>query len=313
MAVFLVIVFAVFSLFLKGVDAEKQGGALSAGAFSNPSLNADLALLTGMPSLGVADQLPLDASRGSLATSYQPLFSSLPAPSGLMPYTIARADTFSKIAAKFGTTIAQIKAVNPGVRTPTRGLQIYIPQTQSAFYSVRGGDSPELIAAHLGVDLSRLLAANPFVNFNSLVEGAILAIPGADPSRVASISSDTAYTSLPVVVGYFVQPVQGVIGGTFSKGNTVDIVNVCGTPIAAAAEGLVSAVALTETGNGHSLTIDHPNGTKTHYAHMDAISVSVGDYVTQNQKLGTMGKTGDTAGCRLDFSVDGAKNPFAKK
>ena len=59
--------------------------------------------------------------------------------------------------------------------------------------------------------------------------------------------------------------------------------------------------------------IEHPNGTKTRYAHTDENFVRVGDYIAQGKEIATIGSTGNThgpTGCHLHFEIYGAKNPF---
>jgi len=75
---------------------------------------------------------------------------------------------------------------------------------------------------------------------------------------------------------------------------------------------MVNEVSLDDLsgGYGHYVLIAHPNGTKTRYAHMEKISVSVGLYVKQGEILGTMGRTGDATGCHVHFEVFGAVNSF---
>ncbi len=58
--------------------------------------------------------------------------------------------------------------------------------------------------------------------------------------------------------------------------------------------------------SGNYVTIDHGNGIKTVYCHMEynTIKVKVGDYVVANQELGLKGKTGHSFGAHLHFGVN---------
>ena len=61
--------------------------------------------------------------------------------------------------------------------------------------------------------------------------------------------------------------------------------------------------------SGNYVTIDHGNGIKTVYCHMEynTIKVKVGDYVVANQELGLKGKTGHSFGehCHFGINVNG--------
>jgi len=67
-------------------------------------------------------------------------------------------------------------------------------------------------------------------------------------------------------------------------------------------------------GYGLFVLLEHPfgDGVKTRYAHMDSVSVDIGDYVKQGDEIGIMGDSGDATGCHVHFEVYGAENPFAK-
>jgi murein DD-endopeptidase MepM/ murein hydrolase activator NlpD len=75
-----------------------------------------------------------------------------------------------------------------------------------------------------------------------------------------------------------------------------------GTPVLAAASGVVSTVHSGEfrcggaalRNHANLITIDHPDGSATQYAHLSAIDVKVGDVVAQGQVIGRSGKTGFT-------------------
>jgi murein DD-endopeptidase MepM/ murein hydrolase activator NlpD len=109
-------------------------------------------------------------------------------------------------------------------------------------------------------------------------------------------------------------PAEGFNWGRLHDRNAVDIANTCGTEIHAAAEGLVidATADSWNFGYGRYLIIEHPNGTKTRYAHLEKLIASIGDYVAQGEVIGAMGQTGEATGCHLHFEVDGAQNPFAR-
>lgn len=78
-----------------------------------------------------------------------------------------------------------------------------------------------------------------------------------------------------------------------------------GTPVVAAASGTVVTAISGYTGYGHTVVIDHGNGLRTRYAHMQAgsICVRVGQKVYQGQQIGRIGGTGNVTGPHLHFEV----------
>ena len=126
------------------------------------------------------------------------------------------------------------------------------------------------------------------------------------PTRGAySISSRYGYRS------------ASISGWSFHGG--VDIVRSgggsTGPPVVAAASGTVVTAISGYTGYGHTVVIDHGNGLRTRYAHMQAgsITVRVGQTVYQGQQIGRIGGTGNVTGPHLHFEVlkNGSKvNPL---
>ncbi|MBR3144583.1 MAG: peptidoglycan DD-metalloendopeptidase family protein [Clostridia bacterium] len=56
-------------------------------------------------------------------------------------------------------------------------------------------------------------------------------------------------------------------------------------------------------GIGRGVIIDHGNGFVTQYAHMDSVSVSVGQSISKGQQLGYMGSRGASTGKHLHFEM----------
>jgi murein DD-endopeptidase MepM/ murein hydrolase activator NlpD len=74
------------------------------------------------------------------------------------------------------------------------------------------------------------------------------------------------------------------------------------TPIMATAPGVVSFTGV-RSGYGNVVEIDHGNGFKTRYAHLQAASVRVGQRVAIGQRVGAMGSTGRSTGPHLHYEV----------
>ncbi|MBQ9685282.1 MAG: peptidoglycan DD-metalloendopeptidase family protein [Oscillospiraceae bacterium] len=83
-----------------------------------------------------------------------------------------------------------------------------------------------------------------------------------------------------------------------------------GAPVVAAASGTVITASY-DGAYGNYVIIDHGD-TSTVYAHMQALAVSYGDYVSQGQTIGYVGATGRATGTHLHFEVyvgDGRVDP----
>lgn len=79
-----------------------------------------------------------------------------------------------------------------------------------------------------------------------------------------------------------------------------------GDSIYATADGKVSMARMTMGGFGNQIMIDHGNGYKTRYAHLqrgNAFAVKEGDEVKRGQLIGFMGSTGRSAGYHLHYEV----------
>ena len=93
----------------------------------------------------------------------------------------------------------------------------------------------------------------------------------------------------------------GGIGSTNHKG--VDIGGVgYGTTVRAAKAGKV-IISQYSSSYGNYVVISHGSGNTTLYAHMSKRSVSVGQYVSQGQAIGTTGSTGRSTGPHLHFEI----------
>jgi murein DD-endopeptidase MepM/ murein hydrolase activator NlpD len=83
----------------------------------------------------------------------------------------------------------------------------------------------------------------------------------------------------------------------------IDIAGPIGTPIVAAAPGVVLTSGWNDGGYGYMVEIQHPDGSMTRYAHNDRIHVRKGEAVQQGQRIADMGSTGRSTGPHLHFEI----------
>jgi murein DD-endopeptidase MepM/ murein hydrolase activator NlpD len=119
------------------------------------------------------------------------------------------------------------------------------------------------------------------------------------------LARKTIPTTMPVEAGYYssnygyrLDPISGK--STFHTG--VDIIAAPGTPVMAAAGGVVSTVAFVPE-YGNIVDVDHDNGLTSRYAHLTRSLVRVGDVVMKGQKIALVGATGRVTGPHLHFEV----------
>lgn len=85
-----------------------------------------------------------------------------------------------------------------------------------------------------------------------------------------------------------------------------------GTPVYAAASGIVSRALALATSYGKHIFLSHPGGRETRYAHLNSMMVRAGQAVRAGQKIGTVGSTGNSTGPHLHYEdrINGAaRNP----
>lgn len=84
----------------------------------------------------------------------------------------------------------------------------------------------------------------------------------------------------------------------------VDLTASIGTPVYAAASGIVESIRAGH-GYGKNIVLRHADGYATYYAHLSmfARGLKAGDAVGQGQAIGFVGRTGTTTGPHLHFEV----------
>ena len=88
----------------------------------------------------------------------------------------------------------------------------------------------------------------------------------------------------------------------------IDIAAPPGTPVLAAADGVVAAVGWDPDGYGHYIVVDHGGGWQTLYAHLESAALSgnkmtLGMAVRQGDAIGSLGSSGASTGPHLHFEL----------
>lgn len=99
-------------------------------------------------------------------------------------------------------------------------------------------------------------------------------------------------------------PRRDPIDGQLRFHDGVDLGAPLGTPVTAAAAGVVRRVGWDPDGWGRFVLVQTMVGHELHlYAHLQDACVDVGDLVWRREQLGTVGSTGRSTGPHLHFGV----------
>ena len=293
------------SIFPMNNDAD-QSGALT---LPN-SLNKETALLTPavIPSIIIAEpEAKPIVQRTTLET-----------------YEVQPGDTVFGIAIDFDLAPETILWANPALEDNPDllrlGQALTILPVDGMYYQVKNGDSISGLASTYKVEPDAITKypLNELTSENSTIfPGQWLILPnGIKPYVAKKVRSATvnAPSDAQQGTGNFQWPADGNIGQDFwSRHPGLDIGAYEGAPIYAADSGYVVAAQWDDTGYGRMVIIDHGNGFKTLYAHMNVYFVELGQEVAKGQTIGKMGSTGNSTGPHLHFEIlrNGVKrNPW---
>lgn len=112
-------------------------------------------------------------------------------------------------------------------------------------------------------------------------------------------------------VNFTVAPVSGRISSRYGANESIrnhthkglDIAASNGTPIVAAADGVVTYASYNSGGYGNLVKISHGNGVETYYGHCSKLYVTVGQTVQAGDSIAAVGSTGNSTGNHLHFEI----------
>ena len=225
-------------------------------------------------------------------------------------YVVAEGDTVSQIAALFGIEPEKLLYFNPSLREDPHalavGTELTILPIEGVVHVVDADDTLESIAEAYSVDVEAIVAYEP--NGLAGMGGAMepereIVIPGG----TLDIEIKPYYTAVTgkAVAGWSVTADVGPYAGTgkfhvstyarysrgFARGHpAVDLSAPTGTPIYAIDSGTVEAAGWLGW-TGWAVALNHGNGYKSLYAHMNSYAVNAGQTVQRGQIIGTVGCT----------------------
>ena len=137
-------------------------------------------------------------------------------------------------------------------------------------------------------------------------------VQAAQASSTVPAPAVGPFTAGPQSSQGFIWPVNGPVTSPFCEQRAweschpgIDIAVPSGTPIHAAADGVVEFTQpeASSGGYGNFTCIDHGGGISTCYAHQSSFAVSQGEHVSQGQVIGISDCTGLCFGPHLHFEV----------
>jgi len=241
-------------------------------------------------------------------------------------YVVQEGDTPGRIAANFGVSLNTVLWAN-GLKSNSiikPNQELIILPISGVMHAVKKGDTLLSIAKRYRASVEEICIFNNLEDEASIKIGQELIIPNGRLSSTTSLAVSSGLKPMtidisdwPKLDNFFLYPTSGGWNrGIFHYYNAVDIIHSCGSPIYAAADGIITeakGAGAYNYGYGNLIKIQHYNGTTTVYGHLSELSVKEGDKVYQGDVIGKMGKTGNANCCHLHFEVRGAQNPFVKR
>jgi murein DD-endopeptidase MepM/ murein hydrolase activator NlpD len=246
----------------------------------------------------------------------------------VITYTVQRGDTISTIAQKFGISEDTIRWENNlSNDSLSIGDTLDILPVTGVGYKVQSGDTVYTIAKKFDTDPQKIVdfPFNDFANPEtfSLISGQMLVVPdGIKPSEQPFIKRQVYIAQGPSTSTFsgsgYTWPVHGLITQFASWYHmALDLAAPYGTPIIAAKSGTVieASTGSWNYGYGNDVVIDHGDGYKSLYGHMEAVNVSLGQQVVGGSTvIGWIGMTGRTTGPHVHFEIrrnDVTVNPLS--
>lgn len=280
-----------------------------------------------VPLPGLASGVPVDTliRMANIDTSVPEGFRQFP-----IKYTVEEGDSIFVIAKKFNIEPESILWANYDLLNddPTfikEGWRLTIPPTDGIYYKLKEGDSLQKLAEKYYADTEDIITwpSNRLDVTNPTIENLeYVMIPDGYRelvSWIVPLDFSPRSGATKTIPGGCAGPENGLVGSGFfnwpvgsryltgfdftSYHLGIDLAAAENTPVFAADAGTVVYAAWNDSGYGNLVAIDHNNGYKTIYAHLNSILVACGTNVTSGQMIAMSGNTGKSTGSHLHFEI----------
>jgi len=219
----------------------------------------------------------------------------------------------SSIAEKFAVSPDTIRWQNNLTKDRIKvGDTLEILPVAGMAHKVQKGDTVYSIAKKYDAQAQAIVdfPFNTFTNDETfaLAIGQTVIVPdGIKPAAavyVARVRQITPDAGSVTASGIFVWPTSGTITQNFTwyhKG--IDIANSAAPDVLATDAGTIKTAGWSPVGYGNHVIIDHGNGYRTLYGHLQTIYVVSGQTVNRGARIGRMGSSGHSTGVHTHFEV----------
>lgn len=225
-------------------------------------------------------------------------------------YRVKEGEKLSSISRRYGRSISTLLSFNSLESLSVIKAEdlLFIPSSEGILYTTKKSDTIESLLFKYGMEKRDLVLYNPFISLKNerleIYPGQVLFLPDV------SLTEEELRTRTGQL---YIFPVQGRIITSYgsvrdnvtqidSYHNGIDIKGNLGDPVAAALDGTVISAGFNNS-YGNFIVLDHRNGYKTLYAHLNSISVKRNSKVLQGQIIAEVGKSGFAPSTHLHFSL----------
>jgi murein DD-endopeptidase MepM/ murein hydrolase activator NlpD len=258
------------------------------------------------------------------------LFDEETANKDIIKHVVEKGETLSSIAEQYNISAETILLANELDTTKIQpGQELLILPVNGIIHMVEKGETLAKIAKTYSASTDEIISYNDLSSSGEVYIGDVLIVPnGKMPKQTAPTTTTPSQSYAQTVLpnSYFIVPTAGTVtqGAHYSYSSSgkayytaMDISNTIGTPVVAAAGGQIQ-IAKNRWPYGNYITILHPNGVVTLYAHLSFFGrgIEAGTTVSQGQVIGYMGNTGHVVrgvggtGSHLHFETRGSSNPL---
>lgn len=241
-------------------------------------------------------------------------------------YEVKSGDSLSMIAENYNTTVDNLVAINEGLDSADSiirvgdELTVTVPEPELSVIT----QEEELYTENYQAE-TQYIDNDSWYTTESVVrqeattgERSVVAVVtnrnGKETTREI-IHQEIITESQPAIIerGTVTPPtyIKPISGGTFTSGfkmrwgrqhKGVDWACPVGTAVKASCAGTVVSAGWA-SGYGYCVKINHADGRQTRYAHLSKILVSVGQTVSQGEKIALSGNTGRSTGPHIHFEI----------